>query len=315
MPWIMAVKYILTFIWLVGFFSKANGVSAAIQIKYYSTASTTSLDNHNWISRIPNSRAISDMSIPGTHNTVSFFGGPYAQCQTLPLLEQYKAGIRFVDIRCRHIANELPIYHGIMYQNIDLYGVINDTVQFLNQNPEELILMRIREESAPRDSTQSMTTSIRNCINSYPQHRFWHSVTWPTLGQARGKIIILQQFDTHHYIWVPYRSMNIEDHWNVRALSRRHLLAKWRHVKTHLKRISGGTDDNRVHLAYTSGSSFMAFPYAVAMRQNRNLWKFFRQEESRHCARYGIIGMDFPGDVLINQIIEKNFRNGRNCPV
>ncbi|KAK6180526.1 hypothetical protein SNE40_012666 [Patella caerulea] len=311
----MAVLYILTLLWFVAFLSKANGVSASIQNKYYSTTSTTSLDNQDWISLIPNSRTIRDISIPGTHNTVSFFGGPYAQCQTLPLLEQYKAGIRFVDIRCRHIENELPVYHGIMHQNIDLYGVMNDTVQFLNQNPREMILMRIREEAAPRDSTQSITTSIRNCINSYPQHRFWQSVTWPTLGQARGKIIILQEFDTHHFIWVPYRSMNIEDHWNVPGLSRRHLLAKWRHVKAHLKRISGGTGDSRVHLGYTSGASFMAFPYAVAMRLNRHLWKFFRQEERRHCVSYGIIGMDFPGDVLINQIIEKNFQNRTNCQV
>ena len=56
------------------------------------------------------------LTIPGTHDTLARFGGDLAICQSLSLPEQLEAGVRFLDVRARHLKNKLPIHHGILYQ-------------------------------------------------------------------------------------------------------------------------------------------------------------------------------------------------------
>ncbi|ESP02452.1 hypothetical protein LOTGIDRAFT_199696 [Lottia gigantea] len=293
--------------WLLFLFYGFTGFHA-LESDYYGRSTTTSNEHSDWMSYIPNSRSFRNLSIPGTHNSVSFHGGVFARCQSLLLAEQFKAGIRFLDIRCHHGVDGLPIYHGIMYQQTDFDAVLNKTVTFLNDHPQEIILMRIRQESKARETTQSLITSVRNHVDQYPSSRFWMSVDWPSLSEARGKIVILQNFDTHHYVWVPYGSMSIDDHWNVAGLTRRYLLRKWRFVREHLKKSRVGVD-GRVHLTWSSGASFMALPYAVSKKMNRHLWKLLRRKEWQR-SNMGIVAMDFPGDVLIRQIISTNFQDG-----
>src|SRR5262245_8901574 len=60
----------------------------------------------NWMSLIPGSTLLNQMSIPGTHDTMTagfasnIALAPFAQTQDLELGAQLNAGIRFLDIRC-----------------------------------------------------------------------------------------------------------------------------------------------------------------------------------------------------------------------
>ena len=60
----------------------------------------------NWMSHIPNDKLISEISIPGTHDSAARFEdgiGSFIRCQDLTLTEQLNRGIRFFDIRQRAI--------------------------------------------------------------------------------------------------------------------------------------------------------------------------------------------------------------------
>ena len=57
--------------------------------------------NRAWMKRLPDNKKLSELSIPGTHDTCARFGGDFAQCQSLALRDQFSIGLRFLDIRCR----------------------------------------------------------------------------------------------------------------------------------------------------------------------------------------------------------------------
>ena len=73
---------------------------------------------------------------------------------------QLRAGLRFLDIRCRHVRNELPIYHMEAYQMASLHDVLWDCRDFLEQHQSEFLLMRLQEEYIPEGNTQTFSTTL-----------------------------------------------------------------------------------------------------------------------------------------------------------
>ena len=86
------------------------------------------------------------MTLPGTHDTCSKKTWEFAENQTWDLNEQYEAGIRYVDIRCRHINNAFAIHHGMIFCNIFFGDVLKITQEFLSEYDSETIIMRVKEE-------------------------------------------------------------------------------------------------------------------------------------------------------------------------
>ncbi|WP_129111018.1 hypothetical protein [Bacillus toyonensis] len=69
---------------------------------------------------------VSQLSIPGTHDSGGFYGGdwapftrPFAVTQSLSLETQLNAGIRYLDIRLGGRAGygDLAVYHGDIFEN------------------------------------------------------------------------------------------------------------------------------------------------------------------------------------------------------
>ena len=48
----------------------------------------------DWMSRVPGSLKLSELCIPGTHETMSLYWGDAVECQELELIEQLNASIR-----------------------------------------------------------------------------------------------------------------------------------------------------------------------------------------------------------------------------
>merc|ERR1719500_2399426 len=74
-----------------------------------------SVEGSNWMSLIPDSMRLSNITIPGTHNTMTYrlgevpIGGVegWAQNQYASLVDQLRMGIRFLDIRMRHVGHPI----------------------------------------------------------------------------------------------------------------------------------------------------------------------------------------------------------------
>ena len=78
--------------------------------------------SNNWMSGIKNGTKLSEVSIPGTHESCARFGGSASQCQWFSITQQLNRGIRFLDVRCKYQAGGdsgrkqniyFPIYHGV----------------------------------------------------------------------------------------------------------------------------------------------------------------------------------------------------------
>ncbi|MGA0846114.1 MAG: phosphatidylinositol-specific phospholipase C domain-containing protein, partial [Luteolibacter sp.] len=92
-----------------------------------------------WMSQIDNSMPISRITIPGTHDSGARLE-PFpatAKCQTHTIAEQLDYGIRFLDMRCRHIGDSFAIHHGPIYQEIFFGEVLTQVYEFLDANPSE----------------------------------------------------------------------------------------------------------------------------------------------------------------------------------
>ena len=164
------------------------------------------------MSNIPNDQSLSAVSIPGTHNTMAVYGGVYAECQTWTLAKQLRAGIRYLDVRVRHVNGNLTIHHGVSYQRAHFGQVLEGVADFLREYPSETVLMRVKEEL-------SETNDIYGAVVGYIEHYatwdlLWHSRLVPTMGEARGKLIILQDFYGPD-LGMRYGSLDIADDWKV----------------------------------------------------------------------------------------------------
>lgn len=121
----------------------------------------TPITGSNWMTPLDDDIYISQLSIPGTHDSATIYCtdallglSESGKCQQLTIADQLKMGIRFFDIRPS--GSDLAIYHGLYpcynsdedgkttYKLSDIYGFFND---FLEENPGEFIFVILRYES------------------------------------------------------------------------------------------------------------------------------------------------------------------------
>jgi hypothetical protein len=125
--------------------------------------------NPQWMLTISPAKKLTELSLPGTHDSGTYtgIGGDIAQTQTMPIRAQLDSGIRYLDIRLKYYdrfalrncndtytsANcQLLVFHG----GIDMFvpfesGVLRPALSFLKANPSEVVLMRIAKEVADCD--------------------------------------------------------------------------------------------------------------------------------------------------------------------
>jgi 1-phosphatidylinositol phosphodiesterase len=109
----------------------------------YNHASSSKV-NTSWMGLLDNGIPIRQMSIIGTHSSMSTgTWGDAFQTQSNSLMGQMVMGMRALDIRCNHKNNALPVNDRFVYLNTDLGGVLTTVRSFLQTNPSETILMHI----------------------------------------------------------------------------------------------------------------------------------------------------------------------------
>ncbi|WP_176549477.1 phosphatidylinositol-specific phospholipase C [Bacillus thuringiensis] len=252
--------------------------------------------NPNWMKNLKNDVKIGELSVIGTHNSMSLHGGggpypdDYIRTQRMPLAMQLDAGIRYVDIRVRHYKNEFAINHGLIYQNA-YFGpdVLDEIVKFLNKNPSETILMRVKRECVDNAGISECTDSqnTRSFSDTF-EHEYYNasrysSYFWkgnyntntcntnPELSEVRGKIIVFEDFPTLNTFGISYKNLDIQDFFNVDDEPHR-MYEKWVQVKNQLIKANAHTENN-IFLNHLSGNGGWrlftsgAAPYFVASGQ------------------------------------------------
>lgn len=233
---------------------------------------------------------------------MALYGGPLPQTQSMSLYGQLRAGVRALDIRCRHVADKYLIHHGPVYQRANFDHVLTCVTSFLGSNPSEVILMRLKEEHVPINNTRTFADTFDEYINLQKyRHYFWRgNDSQVMLGQVRGKIVLLRDFPSKTSIGIPWTSLDCQDEYIVPTLFS--IGNKWAKVYQHFEK----SKNNRqpvIMANFLSGVSAGAFPFSVARRINRYAleWLIHNQVD-----RVGLIYMDFPGEGIIQAIIDLN---------
>lgn len=147
----------------------------------------------NWMSGINANKKLSEISIPGTHDTCTWKATPISRCQNRTLPEQLAAGVRFIDIRCRHYKDKFELHHGSEYLGMDFGYVLKSCRKFLTDQPQECIVMSVKEEHDAADNKKTFEQVFNKYVAT--DAGLWHlGNTIPTLGAVRQKVVLLRRF-------------------------------------------------------------------------------------------------------------------------
>ena len=265
--------------------------------KIYSDSSHPSSYNLSWMQNIPDETKLSEMTIPGTHDSCSLYGICCARTQTWTLTEQMKAGIRFFDIRLRLYNNTLRAFHAFVDQRDTFDIILFYALNFLNQYPSETIIMQIITEYKAKNCTKNMQELYEEYTKNCKNKIYVYQNEDVTLGEIRGKILIIKIFNKSTR-FVP--NFFIQNNWTVNC--RLCINKKKRRIKENFHRAIA-IKNNKIFLNYLSSSSDygMMTPYTAAKKCNKIAM--------RYNGRLGIILADYPGEDLIKHLINQNSFN------
>ena len=266
------------------------------QVKVYNDSSSPSIHKLDWMKNIPDETKLSKMTIPGTHDSCSLFGICCARTQTWSLVEQMRAGLRYFDIRLRRINDTLRAYHGFVDQKETFDHILVYAFDFLEKNPSETIIMEIISEYDPENSKKSFKDLYEEYTQSYQDKIVSYQNKDITLGEIRGKLFVIKVFEGSTSN-IP--NFLIQNSWSVNF--RWYMNKKKRKIKENFHRALS-MNDNRIFLNYLSASSDYAMmtPYTAAKQCN--------EIAMRYHGRLGVVLADYPGEDLINHLIQQNFR-------
>ncbi len=274
----------------------------------------SSVSLSDWMSTQNPDSSLSALSIPGTHDTASThepFGGT-AACQTLSLAEQLAIGVRFLDIRCRHVRNSFTVYHGVVDQHLSFAQVLAICRQFLADHPAEAIIMSIKEEYEEVGNTRSFAQTFDAYVVQ-DQNLWYLDDDLPTLRHVAGKIVLFRRFAAAGPLgldasfWLDNRTftitataapMRVQDHYVVPDTA-----AKWIDIRALLEEARTG-DPQMLFVNFTSGyrPSLLGIPDipVVSNDVHDRLARYFKDQPT---GRWGVVLLDFAYPGLCAAII------------
>lgn len=297
----------------------SNENSLASLAKVSSRASLAPIEMNSWMSGLQDNISISKISIPGTHDSGARVDAPVvsgtAKTQDLSIAEQLNAGVRFLDIRCRHIDNAFTIHHGAIYQNLNFDDVLNACYAFLNSHPSETIIMSVKEEYDASNTTRSFEQTFDSYVQKNPSK--WDlGANIPTLGAVRGKIKLLRRFSSgttkgiNASPWADNTTFDInnsgvqlkvQDYYKVTNND-----DKWNGISSLLNEAKNDTN-SKLFVNFTSGYKPGIFGIPNIPTVSNNINPRLKTFLSNTHGSFGIMPIDFVNAELSQLIVNTNF--------
>lgn len=173
-------------------------VPASAHLTIFSSANLGS-----WMKEMADHTPLSALSIPGTHNSPTCHKAlPSVRCQAVPPREQLDNGVRFFDIRVQPEDHTDPkndaliLVHSVFPISMTGTKYFRDLektiLEFLDANPSETVILSLKREGTGDATDAHLSTIVRD---HYGTSDRWHTApSWPRLGEARGKIVLLRRY-------------------------------------------------------------------------------------------------------------------------
>ena len=161
---------------------------------------------------LPSETPLNALSIPGTHNSAAYFRAlPSVRCQAVDIPTQLANGVRFLDIRVQPPSqsssggvlgsDRLVLVHGAF--PVALTGakdfrtfVLRPVERFLRENCGETVMVSLKSEGwgGGCDVQLARVLFERYLKVKGDGEAWWTEERIPTLGEVRGKIVLLRRF-------------------------------------------------------------------------------------------------------------------------
>lgn len=258
----------------------------------------------DWLGAVDGGAPLSRLTLPGTHDSCALYGGPLTQTQTLALPDQFAAGVRFLDIRCRAIDGVLAIHHGPVFQQIFFGDVLNHCLAFLAAHPGETLAMRVKQEYS------TVSDSEFGALFAGYQARwpglFWSEDRIPRLGEVRGRVVLLADNSGLPGLrWGGPRT-DIEDDYDIGTIFELNS-RKWPEVSAHLDAARAAADPGRLFLTFTSSSGWGLWPRQAADAITPKLRSYLGALDRPARPVLGTVPLDFVTPDLARSLYALNF--------
>lgn len=175
--------------------------------RWYNGDPTIQTSHADWMKWINGNVKLSELSIPGTHNSLFKEGNDFNQYQGLDLNAQLNAGIRVLHLPMDYKATDTFVAHKRTDPNPSFDQVLTTVGSFLAAHPDETVLIAFQaylysDLDALYSTTEEVIAAYSARFDRYRvEHpygaRIWQPSTCngpiPTLDQVRGKIVMLEQ--------------------------------------------------------------------------------------------------------------------------
>ena len=282
----------------------------------------------DWMARLDDEKRLNELLLPGTNESASRYTPRafFTKRQALSVREQLEAGYRFLDLRVtlneRGDGFTLVCAEGDCRTSpfggaLTLDEILGDCYAFLDAHPRETLLLAVR--------TGRGAVSDRRCgllFDAYIRERpdYWLAAdTIPTLGEARGKLLLLRSWDDaaglREEAGLPlrWRDQGGFDDTSLSSATE-DLLAYTLHVQDRREFdpddkwaafLAGmsGAEEGSVTLSFlsTKGSTRYGHPYEFAKDLNARLMS------CDDAALHGWIAVDFGSAALAERLYRLNF--------
>ncbi|MER0242958.1 phosphatidylinositol-specific phospholipase C [Streptomyces sp. HSW2009] len=253
----------------------------------------------DWLADLADDTPVARLSLPGTHHSGVRIGGARIACQGRTIAEQLDAGIRYLDVRCRSYHSALVVHHGAVAQQLLFGSVLLTCEAFLRAHPSETVLLRLGQEHSTVPDAE-----FRRVFDLYQagfRRLLRLDATLPTLGQARGKVVLLA--DHPKLPGIPYGDTKLLA---VQEEETAPLAAKYRSIERHFHHAAARP--GKLYVNHVS-SAHRSLPESNARYLNPRVHHFLTGH-GRGLTGLGVVAMDFPDAMpgLIDAVIRHNRR-------
>jgi len=302
-------------------------------------AMAANISSTDWMETVPDETKLSNMSIPGTHDSCTqHVDMRYIfQCQDASVATQLKYGYRYLDMRLvlekRSGQETLVLKHNIarckvsdspFSRTLTLADVLKDVYAFLDEHPSETVILCMKAENS-KDDVADVQSVLYEAISREPD-RWYLKNEIPTLGEVRGKIVLATRFDDKlavgsercglYFGWADQGDRTVlENPTAVSAINGSETLCvqdrynydtddKINAIRTCLDNSQAAEDTFFLNFTSTSGSGAVGFPKEYAKHINLDLYDYDWQAGTA----YGIVIVDFAPKKIAEKIYQTNFQ-------
>ncbi len=183
--------------------------------KYYS----------EWMSELKDEVKLSDVVMPGSHDTGTYGMNCLAETQNSKVSMQLAYGVRYFDLRLKEKNDNLYFYHSIVNKNYEFSEFCEEIITFIEENPTEFLILdfqhfgngastkvlkMIGEKLSPQQYAVKTNEDLSNLtMGKIRQNNYKYLISWGAKEDI-GKVNYI--FDRETTLASPYkRSINTKN--------------------------------------------------------------------------------------------------------